>query len=174
GVQIRDVRRMGNSLLDSAVDRNASESGSVSAQLDTLRQVEALLAPGEGSVNDLLEGFFNQLQQLSNQPTDQAQRRVVLGSANSLAKGINNLSNELNTLSEGLNGKIVNLVDQINNLSPQIADLNSAIQRGTIDGANVNDLIDQRDQLISQLAQLTDVQVVPQDHGVVNVLSAGV
>src|SRR4051794_31296352 len=66
GVEINQVRRLANDLLENALVRNGSEAGDVQAHLDNLTQVESLLNPGEGSIQDLVEKFFNEAQKLSS------------------------------------------------------------------------------------------------------------
>jgi flagellar hook-associated protein 1 FlgK len=173
GVEVKLLRRLSNSVLDAAVTRSTFESQHIGAQLETLRHVQSLLAPGEGSVHDLLERFFNQVEQLSVKPSDLAQRRVVLNSAVSLSQKLNGVTSDLLRLSEKLDEDAARHVAQINALTPRIAALNEAIERNTIQGLPANDLRDQRDRLVNQLAELADARVVEQDFGLVNVLVGG-
>jgi flagellar hook-associated protein 1 FlgK len=173
GVEVRSYRRLGNSLLDQAVSRNTTETAFVTSQLETLRQAQSVLASGEGSVHDLLEKFFNQLEQLSARPSDTAQRRVVLNSARDLTDKLNALNSDLMRMSDGLDEHITRAVEQINTITPRVAELNLEIQRVTIHGVSANDLKDQRDQLVRQLAEFMNLQIVPQDFGMINVIGGG-
>lgn len=174
GVETKLLRRLGNSFLDAAVTRSTFETSDLGAQLQSLRHIESLFAPGDGSVHELLERFFNQLEQLSARPDDLAQRRVVLNSALALTQKLNSLNADLQRLGEGLDAELAGNVAQINTLTPQIAQLNLEIERNEIQGIPANDLRDQREQLLNQLAALADVRAVEQDHGVVNVVVGGV
>src|SRR5437899_1716466 len=127
GVQVAGVRRFTNSLLDLAVNQNNVDLQNVSTQLGNMRQLQSLLASGNGSVDQLLGQFFNQLEQLSSKPDDQAQRRVVLNSAASLTNGITSLLGNLDQVQHGIDSQLQQVVGQINTLAPQIADLNSQI-----------------------------------------------
>ena len=62
-------------------------------------------------------------------------------------------------------------VDQINNYAKQIASLNDQISRltGVGAGASPNNLLDQRDQLVSELNQIVGVEVSVQDGGTYNI-----
>lgn len=173
GVYITDIRRSRSSLLETAVIRNTSETQSTTAQLDALRQAEVFLAPGEGSVDGLVEKFFNDMQQLAARPGDVAQRRVVLGTARSLTDKLNSTTDELRKLSEDLDARAGEIVGSVNTITKQIAELNARIQRATAVHETPNDLLDQRDQLLNKLSELVDVQVVDVDFGQVNVIAAG-
>ena len=70
GVEINQIRQFRSSLLETAVLQNTQDTQSVSAQLDVVRQAQAVLAPGDGSIHDLLEQVFNQFEQLAASPGD--------------------------------------------------------------------------------------------------------
>lgn len=65
-------------------------------------------------------------------------------------------------------------VDQINNYAKQIASLNDQISRltGVGAGASPNDLLDQRDQLVSELNKVVGIEVSVQDGGTYNITMA--
>jgi flagellar hook-associated protein FlgK len=173
GVQVLSVRQMSDSLLDAAVTQNTSDGQFIGAQLTAMQQVQAHLAPQSGSLHDLMENFFNQLDQLASQPTDTAQRGVVLQTARQLTDGFNTAVNDLGDMEKGLDDQMKQIVSQANSITPQIAQLNQQIEQATIQGQNPNDLLDQRGQLINQLAGFMNVRAVPQDNGAVNVLGGG-
>src|SRR3990172_7375402 len=129
GVEITDVARLRSDLLESAVTQHTFELGDTTARLETLRQVEALLSTGEGSLHDRLEAFFNQLEQLSARTDDAALRRAVLGSATALGDQFTSLSADLGRLREGAAAQIKGLVNEINSRAQQVAQLNGMIQR---------------------------------------------
>ena len=64
-------------------------------------------------------------------------------------------------------------MNNINTDSSQIASLNAQIETATAQGQQPNNLLDQRDEVISQLAQLVDVRVIPTNFNQVTVMAAG-
>lgn len=172
GVKVSALRRLSTNVLEQAVTRNTVEQANVSAQLENMRQAQTYLQPGEGSVHQLLENFFNQLEQLAARPDDLALGRVLLNTANGLAKQFNALDGNLQYLGDELQAQLQQSVGQINRFSAQVAELNESIFHRAVQGLATNDLQDQRDQLVNQMAELVDVQVIPQPFGVVNVLAA--
>lgn len=174
GVEILEIRRQIDTSLEDAIVRSTFATHDLAAQLDALRQVETQLNPGDGSVHDLLGQFFSQLDQLAGHPDDITQRRVVLNTASALADKLNGLLSAVQEQFTGLQQQITDRVDRINDLAGRIAVLNAAVERNTIQGGNPNDLSDQRDQLIGQLAELIDVRTAAQPHGSVNVITGGV
>src|SRR6202000_533596 len=69
----------------------------------------------------------------------------------------------------GFTQQTTNSVDSINSLAKSIADLNGQIQRASVGGAAPNDLLDARDQAISQLSQIVDVNVSQGSGGMVTI-----
>jgi flagellar hook-associated protein 1 FlgK len=174
GVEISSVRRVIDESLENALIRATSSAQDLTAQLGVLRQLETQLNPGPGSIPLVLEQFFNELELLAGQPDDLTRRRVVLNHASALTEKLNTLLDEIGQLQAGLTRQLEGAVAKINQLTTQIAALNAAIERNTVGGVNANDLSDKRDQLVVELAQLIDVRTVPQEHGSVHVLAAGV
>lgn len=173
GVKIKDIVRQENSLLESAFLRNSIEFEETTAGLDNLRQIETFINPQPGSSYELLMKFFNETQQSAAAPDDLSRRRVVVATAASLAGRFNSDADELSRMSLDLDNRIAELVDQVNRTSAQIAALNESIQRGEIQGIETNDLRDERDQLIQDLAKFVDVRTIDQEYGVRSVIAAG-
>ncbi|HYV38343.1 MAG TPA: flagellar hook-associated protein FlgK, partial [Gemmataceae bacterium] len=174
GVDLTKINRLVNTLVEQAINTSNSASENVSTQLSTMQQIQTLLSPTDGSLNDLLQRFFNQANQLSTQPADGTQRRVFLATASALADGINNLGNSLNSLQDGLADQMGQAVDGANQLIKQIAELNDRIQNLSLQKSDPNDLKDQRDQLISKLSSFINVQTIAEDYGQVGVVAGGV
>jgi flagellar hook-associated protein FlgK len=173
GVDVASIERLRSILIENSITVNSSESANTSAQLDILNQVQSDLAPGDGSLDSLLSSFFNQLEQLSAQPDDPTQRRIFLNSAVALTDKVNSLAQGFSTLQQNVDDTLGQTVNQINTIAAQIADLNGRIQQIEIRGISANDLRDQRDSLVNQLAGLIDVRTVEQQTGVVTVTGAG-
>src|SRR5689334_17803568 len=62
GVTISDIRRQINISLENAITQSTSASGDLGAQLEGLQQLETQLNPTDGSVYDLMQQFFNQIE----------------------------------------------------------------------------------------------------------------
>jgi flagellar hook-associated protein FlgK len=139
-----------------------------------LQQAQTQLSPSSGSLSDLLSNFFDQAEQLSSDPNDPTQLSTFVDAAQSLAQGLNTASQNLTQLQQSLDSQGQQSVATANGLTTQIASLNSTIQNANAQGTDVNDLEDQRDELISQLAGIVNVQTIPQGQGVVNVIAGGV
>jgi flagellar hook-associated protein FlgK len=173
GVQIADTRRQIDSPLETAITNQTFALGDTTAQLNTLQQVQTDLNPSSGSINTGIEQFFNDVNQLTSNPSDTTDRTVVISDAQNLANKFNSLSSSLSQAQSGLDSQLSGTVSSINTLAQQIAQLNGQIQVAAAAGATPNDLLDQRDQLVNQLAGEINVQVSPSTLGQVNVMAGG-
>jgi flagellar hook-associated protein 1 len=173
GVEVTGITREIDQALDDAINANSSANSSAGAQLNGLNQLQTLLAPGTGSLDDALTNFFNTAQTLSANPDDLTERQVFLSSASAVTNGLNEAANGVDQISSGLVTQAQSSIGQVNTLASQIADLNQQIYAANALGQQDNGLLDQRDAAISNLSQIVDVTTVPQPDGTVNVLSGG-
>ncbi|MBS2288327.1 flagellar hook-associated protein FlgK, partial [Salmonella enterica subsp. enterica serovar Typhimurium] len=100
-----------------------------------------------------------------------AARQTVLGKADGLVNQFKTNDQYLRDQDAQVNTAISTSVDQINNYAKQIANLNDQISRltGVGAGASPNELLDQRDQLVSELNKIVGVDVTVQDSGTYNI-----
>ncbi len=94
GVNLAQIQRLQNTLVDESVRQNTTQSNSTDAALASLQQIESALTPGAGSLDNLLQNFFTQLQQLAASPNDLTQRSVFLNSAVGLTNQVNGLAQD--------------------------------------------------------------------------------
>jgi flagellar hook-associated protein 1 FlgK len=174
GVEVQTVRRLGDALAttrlvaDSSAYARADALQSISSQLDTLLSDSATgLAPS-------LNGFFDSLSAAAANPTATATRQALLGSAEGLAARFRELQTQVDGMQTDLNNRLRQTVDEVNQYSATIADLNDriALSRGQAGGQPPNDLLDQRDQAIQELASRIGITTVAQDDGSINVFTA--
>jgi flagellar hook-associated protein 1 FlgK len=174
GVQIADTRRIIDNPLETAITNQTFALANTTAQLNTLQQMQTNLTPSSGSIGDDIEQFFNDVNQLATNPSDTTQRTVVIDDAQNLATTFNSLSASLTQIQNGLDSQLNNGVSDINSLAGRIAQLNGEIANATANGTTPNDLLDQRGQLINQLAGDINVQVGTGNLNQVNILAGGV
>jgi flagellar hook-associated protein 1 FlgK len=170
GVEISSVERLFDQFLADQVRVFTSQE----QQLDTFytfaRQVDDLLGSSELSLSSGLEGFFDSVQAVADDPTSIPARQVMLTEADTLAKRFNTLDSQLDAFNDQVNINIEAAVADVNLLATGIANLNAAIVEATgSTGAIPNDLLDQRDQLINDLSKLVSVSTVEQSNGAMNV-----
>ena len=173
GVEVSYIERAESRALRASLLVGNVEASRLATRLDSQRQAESLLNPGDGAVNGRLEQFFSQVGQLTLRPEDATQRRLVLSSAASLAGQFNTLAGDLDALRANVGSQVAQTVREVNEFSVRVADLNQRIAEIEVQGGRANDLKDQRDQLIVELSQRVEVRTIDQPHGVINVMGPG-
>ncbi|MEC9294862.1 MAG: flagellar basal body rod C-terminal domain-containing protein, partial [Pseudomonadota bacterium] len=112
----------------------------------------------------LMQNFFSALEDLASAPSDPAARQGVLGTADTLTAQFRSFDGYLQDLQSGVNGQIKDEITQINNTTSQIANINReiALSRAQL-GEAPNSLLNQRDQLISELNEKMNLRLNIQD-----------
>lgn len=164
GVTVTSVNREYNQFITNQLRSSQSAFGAQNAYYEKISQIDNLLASKTNPLSTNMQDFFTNLQNLVSNAGDDAARQTVLGKANGLVNQFNNTDKFLRDMDNGVNQQISDTAQQINSYGQQIAKLNDEITRlrGSAAG-EPNALLDQRDQLVTELNQLVGVQVTQQD-----------
>ena len=111
------------------------------------------------------------MQGVANDPASIPARQALLGESGTLVDRFHALDRRLTELNSRINADLKSAVTEVNNLATSIASLNQEIARAQGSGQTPNDLLDQRDNLIGQLAERVSVTTVAQSDGSVNVFA---
>ena len=170
GVQIVDVRRMADSLATSRLLDSGGELARLQ-QLSTLSsRLDQLFSEKATGISAPWSSFFDSVNALSSNAAGSADRESVLAQANALVTRFRQIDQHLDGLDTEVNAGLTAATGEVNRLAKEIAQLN-----GQIGGSSSpsGDLLDRRDQLISELVAFTGGNAATQDGGLVNVFSAG-
>jgi len=176
GVDVAEVTRLIDSLLENEILRQHSSLGKISQEVSTLRTVETAfgeLSSGS-SLSEAIDEFFNALQDLSVYPDEAVWQQQVVAAAETMANQFRSMDELLENMINQIAMEAENTIQEINSLVQTIAQLNENIKRQEITGGQANNLRDQRDQCISELSELVDVQTLSRDYGVVDISVAGI
>lgn len=165
GVQAVTVQRAYDSFLYRQLVGAQTTGAALVSYGNEVSQINNLFADRTVGITPALQNFFDSMQAAASAPADPAARQELLGRASSLVGQINDASAFLTNQRENINTQITTTVTQVNSYVERVRDLNTQIQtaRATSPGHEPNDLLDQRDQLVSELSQLVDVKVTEQD-----------
>ena len=174
GVDITTITRVRDQFLDSQYRAQNTNTSGNNTTSTLLGQVQAALdEPSSSGLSTALNHFWSAWSGLKNDPTNQGAQQAVLGAGATVAQGLNTLSGELATLESQVTGQYNTLIDPssgpVASDANQIAALNVQISNAQTSGLDANSLLDQRDQLIDDLSQYSNVYVTQQPGGMVNV-----
>lgn len=164
GTSVIAVNRVYDEFLSSQVLSSQSSQSQLSTFHSEISRIDNILADQNAGVSPALQDFFQGVQSLSSSPNSAATRQSLLSSGEALAARFQGLSNQLEEAGQGLNGKIAGSVININSAATHIASLNDAIGRAQAGGNQTpNDLLDMRDQAVTELSKETKVSIVKQE-----------
>ena len=170
GTQIQTIQRVYSDLLNKQVTNSQSTTGALTAYATQMKQIDSMLSDTSAGLSPAMQDFFKSVQDLSTNPDDAPSRQAMLSTANSLAERLQSFGTRISEIREGVNSQLTTSVDLVNTYAKQIAQLNDTIQKAlNSDGQPPNDLMDQRDQLVSELSKQIQTSVVKQDGGTYNV-----
>ena len=165
GVQAVTVQRSYDSFLFRQLASAQTNGASIATYGTEIKQINNLFADRTVGITPALQKFFDGVQAVASAPADSAARQELLGRAASLVGQINDSNAFLNEQRNNVNSQITTVVTQVNSYVERVRDLNTQITtaRATASNPEPNDLLDQRDQLVSELSQLVGVKVLEQD-----------
>ncbi len=171
GVNVDSIKRVYDEFLTEQMQRDTS----IFNEFDTLSlnasQIDSLLADSGTGIQPGIERMFGSLQSVVDDPSSLPARQVLLSEANGLVDRFSSINDRLNAQSSIINGQMEVVAGEITTIGNAIAELNQQIQfaLAASNGSPPNDMLDQRDKLITDLAELVAVETVAQDGSAVNV-----
>jgi len=186
GAQVLTIQQAVDAVLNSQIQSQQSVSGYWNAQQSGLQSIQAnldeFLSTSNSSATNtststttssglsaLMNNFFSDLQSVATSPTSIPARQSLISDAQSLATAFNQMSSQFGQQDTALNTTLSNDVNSANQLLSQIAGLNQQISAAEFGGGDANDLVDEQQQVLQNLAQLTDITTSAGTNGQVNV-----
>lgn len=170
GVDVQTVRRQYDQFLQNQLVEVRSQGAQFDRYLSEISQIDNLLADTSAGVSPAIQGFFSALQDVATNPSSVPSRQALLSGAQALVSRFQAASGRFDAVRAGINTQIESSVTTINTYAAAIAQLNDRIvllgAAGT--GQPPNDLLDQRDNLVSELNKQIRTTVVKQDDGAYN------
>ena len=175
GVEQISVERILDRFVGERLVRETSRQATLDTEAAIYRQLESVVTSrdGEGLAGDLTS-FFGALDDLSNAiaPGQEAERAQLLAAGQSLVDSIRGSDLQLRDLQRSADRRIAGMLSEVNAISAEIASLNRKIAAAEA-FAPANDLRDQREQLVLQLAEKVDIALVTDNQGMLSIRISG-
>jgi flagellar hook-associated protein 1 FlgK len=170
GVTVQSVIRQYDVQLENNYQQSISSNSYNEKYASKLSQVEDLIGPGgDNPLTDAIQEFANNVQNVATSPEASSDRTALINSANTLASTMNQDYESLRKLRDAIasndttgDGAISDDIDKVNELLDDIATLNDNISRMESNlflDQTANDLRDQRDAAVKELAEYIDITV---------------
>ncbi len=170
GVTIASIDRSYDSLLQQQLVNAQTTLGYDTTRSNVLQQVEPTFNEvANDGLGAAISNFFGAWQDLTLNPAGQAERQAVLTDAQVLTDNFHSVATTLNSAVTTQNNALSPLTQSINATLANIAQLNGQIQTTELVSGNANELRDQRDQLIQNLAKQIDITYTENGDGTTDV-----
>ena len=167
------ANRAFNLSLQTYYTRQVSDTSSSSIQASYLDRLQGFLGkPGSaGSLDTIYGKLQNALQGLATSPDDYTARSQAVQQAQSMAETLNRLSTTVQGMRQETEGQIAADVHSLNGMLTSLQEVNARmLDLGMGDTAR-SALLDQRDRLVSSVAELVDVQANYRSDGTVALMT---
>lgn len=170
GADVAAVNRAYDNFLSTQARSASSAYNQSNTYATQAARVSNLFGDTTTGLSAAMQKFVNSLQAVSDSPNSTAARQTMLAEAQTLVERLKSYDSSLKSLDSQVNASIGSEADTISSLARGIADLNKQISSGYAQsGQAPNDLLDQRDKLIDELATHVNVSVVKTDDNQLNV-----
>lgn len=172
GVNTVTVQRQYSQYLSDQLNNSQTQGGSLSTYYSLVSQLNNFVGSPTTGISTAITNYFTGLQNVANNASNATTRQTAISNTQTLADQMNAAGQQYDQLRASVNTQLTDTVSQINSYTAQIAQLNEQIAAGSAQGQPPNQLMDQRDLAVSNLSNLTGVQVVRNGDGY-NVFLAG-
>jgi flagellar hook-associated protein 1 FlgK len=169
GVDVQSITRSYNEYLAQQVRSSQSSYSSSNALATQAAQIDNMLSDSSTGLTASLQSFVNSLQTVASTPSSTSARQALLNQAQALAQQLTSYDSQISQYGSQLETQLSNDVTQVNSITTNIATLNRQIAAASTNGQTPNQLMDQRDQLITQLSQYVSVQTATESNGSMDV-----
>ena len=162
GAMVNDISRVVDEFLINQIQLDTASFNNLNIFTSNIDQLDILLADDFSGLGSAIGNFFAAIETSAQNPASEPARQAVVSEANGLAQRINTLSARVLQQSDGINDQINLLTVQVSSLASGIAALNASIEDeiARSGGAEPNQLLDERDELLRQLSELVAVSTV--------------
>jgi flagellar hook-associated protein 1 FlgK len=174
GVMVTDVARLADALVDSrqrTAHANQANLNDVSTTMTGIEQV--VNEPSDTGLSSQLTAYWSAWHDVANNPGDTSTRTALLAKAQTVTGTLNDAASQLTSMWTSQRGQAASLVNDVNTTAQSVATLNQQIVTATASGGQVNELTDQRDQLVLHLSELTGATARSNQDGSVDVMVGG-
>lgn len=172
GTYIEDITRVYDQFSYKEQLINKSKLGNSDSLESKLTQLDQIMATSGGAIVTSIDELYKTFNSIADNPNDAGLRSIVLTQAETLSSDFQDLNDNFDKMKTSVNGEVDQVVTRISEISVELAKINETIlhSQASNQGGQPNDLLDKRDQLVSELSEYTRVNTVIDQNGVMSVM----
>ena len=174
GATVTSVVRARDVYADRQYWKENSTNSYYSAKASNYSKIESIFNDSDNTgIQNAMENFYKAWQDCSTTASTDTSRQNVINAGQNFAETLQTAANQTQKQIDSLYDDITLNVENMNRLMSQVVELNKNISGIEATGANANDLRDQRDLIVDQLTELTDITVYESSNGMYTLVSNG-
>lgn len=166
GVRLASITRASDEALFDKVLTSTSSVGRNQAIVDSLDQLNQTIGDVEQDASPaaMVSKLADALQQYSAAPQDDIRAQAAISAATDTANTLNAATDVVQQTRTRADNQIADSVASLNNLLANFEEINRNIVTGTQSGADITDLLDSRDQLLTDISKEIGIRTVERDN----------
>lgn len=184
GVEALGVSQLRDSYLDQRFREEYGNTAYHNEATDILKDIQSVFDDGNDvssltGLTDAMEKIFDSIQDFAQDPTSSTTANIVMSAFSNMTQVLNQLDSKLQNVLEQQASDMKVTTDRVNQLLQQVAQLNKTIadqDMSLITGTETyqpNELLDERNRILDELAGYGDIQVTQKADGSVDVMMGG-
>lgn len=160
GVRVTQIRRLRDFFTDCVLRNENANRASFAIQKDIMDQLQVMSAESsDAGLRAAMETFWTAWQELSISPDSEPARVALLEQGRSLLDMFGHMAGQIRALQDDISKNIAANVERLNSLAETVATLNAEIGRAAARGDPMGDLLDRRDLLLDEIAEISGATV---------------
>lgn len=176
GVRYAETRQVRDVFLDQVYRRESGRSAYYEVSYEALTHVQDLLGEsGDRNFSEAISDYWKTIQELANDPSSAVTQGLFVSKAQTLIERATNVYKSLVDYQNNLNNEVEKQVKKLNDYAKRIVELNKEIAKIEAGGVeHPNDLRDERNYILDQMADLCSISYTEDVNGYVSVQIEGV
>jgi len=172
GVDTKEILRSSDQFIENQLMQQKSSLSSSKEMENYIKIIEGFFNENpETGLSAMFSKFWNLWQDIANNPSGSSERVALYEHSALISEEFNTLNTDLSQMVTDLTNAIEDGVDKINKITKEIAQLNNEIVGSKTSGV-ANDLLDQRNKLLSELSEYIDEKSFEQENGTFTIITA--
>ena len=168
GVRVDSVERVYDQFLGNEVKFATMAQSRAQSYNSMAMRLDGLLGNPDLNISTSIQKFFDQLEAVNRDPTSTVNREQLLAEGEALEARFQQINTQISGLGNEIDNRLEMSVNSINDIAASLATINDRISSSG--GGTPNDLLDQQERLLNQLAEQVDFQQLRQDNGMTTVM----
>jgi flagellar hook-associated protein FlgK len=175
GIAVAGYANAVNEAMRKQYEALTAQSSTTSTASDYLSRVQDILGSSTDSASlpSLLSDFTAAWQEYQANPDSATAQQQVISLGQRFAASVNDAATQIDSLDNDVKNDTDNSVKSLNDLLEQVYNINVQLKGTSSNDAGQGTLIDQRDALVRQVAQLVDVRTIERSDGTVSLFTTG-